>query len=307
VVALFFVLRSPTLQRWGKPMATLPKFANPYDPDNPNPDPVSFYIEHAPEDEKVAREMAETLKEYGHPQVDTMEQAKAVFVLISTFKTDTEANPQEQVVYPVYIQTADIKSKDLRRIQWIDFRNGVRDLHEIAQLLPDPAKLLKALGIRPMGRQLVLPSVIQYLMYFIIALAIFTVGSWLPFLVQYLPDILDFSDADVPLVLLAINLIVFVALSVLMFRALIRRKGWPSSVKSQIMSMLVLGGLVLWQLGLGDWVAEALGTFDVPDDFRGFSSFFPPVIYFVGNFIMLIFSLRKRREINRWFPSKVKK
>ena len=43
VIGLLFVLRPPGMQRWGKPKATLPKFANPYNPNNPNPEPISFF------------------------------------------------------------------------------------------------------------------------------------------------------------------------------------------------------------------------------------------------------------------------
>lgn len=52
-IALLLLLRSSALQRWGRPEANAPKFANPYKPNNPNPRPVRFYIDHAPQDRVI--------------------------------------------------------------------------------------------------------------------------------------------------------------------------------------------------------------------------------------------------------------
>lgn len=306
-VALFFVLRSPSMQRWGKPVATLPKFANRYQPDDVQPEPVPFYVDYAPQDRVLAEDLAEALEKVGHPQVQQADQADAVFAVISRFKTTTQADPQKQVVYPVILQTSDDLDENLSKVQWIDFRGGVRNLDALAQLLPDPARLLKALGIRPMGNQLILPPIIQYLIYFILALAIFTVGSWLPYIIQFLPDILDYSDADNALIMLVVNLILFVAISVFMTRVTIqRRQPWASHL-NMFIAMLGLGALIVWQYLINDAVLEAFGVFDNEDDFRGFSADFPQQIYVVGNFLMLLFVLWKRTDMRRWFPAKVSK
>jgi hypothetical protein len=307
VIALFFVLRSPTMQRWGKPIATLPKFAKPQTPDNPNPEPISFFVDHASQDRIVAQELSEILVKYGHPRSDELDQAEAVFTVVSRFHAATEADPQKQVVYPVIVQTTEELDEELSKVQWIDFRHGVRNLEALAQLLPDPAKLLKALGIRPMGNQLILPPIIQYLIYFIFALAIFTVGSWLPFILQFAMDIVDYSDADQALILLTISLIVFVALSVFMARVTIyRREPWASH-RNMFLVMIVLGFLILWQFFISETILEVFGVFDSENDFRGYSSYFPPFVYLVGNFIMLIFVILKRADMHRWFPAKTKK
>jgi hypothetical protein len=307
VVALFFVLRSAPMQRWGKEMATRPQFANLYKPDNPNPAPVSFYIDHAPQDQVVAQDLSDTLQKYGHPKSEEPDQAEALFAVVSQFKTNTEADPECQTVYPVIVQTTEDIHDKLNKVQWIDFRHGIRNLEALAQLLPDPAKLLSALGIRPMGNQLILPPVIQYLIYFIMMLAIVTVGSWLPFVTQFMWDIFDYSDADSALFQLVINLILFVALSVFMTRVTIQRRQPWASHRNMFLAMLVLGVLIFWQFMLSDTVMEAFGVFDSDDDFRGFSAYFPPVIYVVGNFIMLLFVLWKRADMRRWFSAKVKK
>jgi hypothetical protein len=158
-----------------------------------------------------------------------------------------------------------------------------------------------------MGNQLIVPPIIRYLIYLIIALAIFTLGSWLPYIFQFLPDILDYSDADSALLMLVINLILFVSLSVFMTRVIIRRSQPWASHRNMFVAMLVLGALILWQYLINDAVLEAFGVFDDIDDFRGFSADFPPIIYVVGNFLMLLFVLWKRVDMNRWFPARVKK
>lgn len=304
VIALLLVLHSPTLQRWGKPVATRPKFANLYTPDNPNPKPVPFYVDHAPQDRIAAQDLSNALKAYGHPQVDNMRAASAIFVLVSRFKTDTEVDPQKQVVYPVILQTTDTIQENLQKVQWIDFRNGFRNLNALAQLLPDPARLLKALGIRPMGNQTILPPIIQYLTYFIVALAVVTIGSWLPYLIQFAPDIIDYSDADFGLLMLVLNLILFVALSVFMVRVTGSRHERWASQRLMFILMLGLGALIFWQVMINDTVLEAFGVFENINDIRGFSADFPPLIYIAGNILMTIFVFLKRADMRRWFPAK---
>jgi hypothetical protein len=304
VIMLFFILRSPYLQRWGKPVATLPKFANRYNPDNPNPEPIPFYVDHAPQDRVVAEDLSKTLVEYGHPQVAEPDEAKAVFAVVSRFKTSTAADPQKQVVYPVILQTTDEIDEKLSKVQWIDYRHGVRNLDALAQLLPDPEKLLKALGIRPMGDQLILPSIIQYLIYFIIALAVFTVGSWLPYIIQFLPDIIDYSDADTALVGLVVNLVIFVALSIFMTRVTVQRRQPWASHRNMFLVMLGLGFLILWQVIINETILDVFIDWENENDLRGFSAYFPPLVYIVGNFIMLIFVLRRRADMRRWFPAR---
>ena len=305
VISLFFVFRSAAWQRWGKPAATMPKFANPYDPNNPNPEPTPFFVDSAPEDQTVAADLTKTLLEYGHPQVEDIHQAKAVFVLISNYNKTTEADPQKQVVFPILLQTTDNINEKLGKVQWIDFRNGVRDLHEIAQLLPNPEKLLRALGVRPMGNQLILPPVIQYLMYFIIALAVLVVGSWLPYILQYLPDIVEYADADASLIQLAISVALFIALSVFMVRAIVQRQGRLAISRNMWLALAGLGLLILWQ-NLASISIDDVILID-ENDFRGMSALFPPVIYVLGNILMGIFLVLKRKDVRYWFLKKTKK
>jgi hypothetical protein len=252
----------------------------------------------------LAEDITAALERQGHSQVDMPDHAQVVFTLISRYKTSSRSDPQKQVVYPVIIQSTHGMDENLTKVQWIDYRAGVRNLDALAQLLPDPARLLRALGIRPMGNQLILPPIIQYLIYFIMTLAIVTVGSWLPYIIQFLPDILDYSDADLALIMLVINLVLFVALSLFMTRVtILRLQPWATHL-NMFIAMLGLGALIAWQYMINENVLDAFGVYDNLDDYRGFSADFPPFVYVVGNLFMLLFVLWKRAEKRRWFPAK---
>ena len=306
VIPLIFVLRSPAMQRWGKPEATMPKFANPYQPNNPNPKPVSFVVDHAPQDRAVADELTQVLRKYGHPQLDDIRTAQAVFVLASNFKNNTQADPQKQVVFPVILQTVDI-APEISKVQWIDFRAGLRNLDAIAQLLPQPGQLLQALGVRPMGNTLLLPTVILYLVYFIAALAVFTFGLWIPYFYQYIDDILYTEGLGSILAGLAMSLIIFGLMCYFMVKGIVNRRGLFASVWMVVLAIIVLGAIIYWQDTLNLAFLDAVGSLDNVDDSRGFSADYPPRIYGIGSLGMLIFMAIRSRDVRLWFPAKPKK
>lgn len=305
VIALLVILRTPSMQRWGKPVATLPKFANRFEPDNPNPEPISFFVDYAAEDRVTGHDLTETLQAYGHPQVDEIQTAQAVFALISRYKTSTVADPEKQVVYPVILQTSDEIAPELSKVQWIDFRHGLRNLSSIAQLLPDPEKLLKALGIRPMGEQLILPSAIMYWLYFLIFLAIIIIGSWLPYLIQLFPFITQTSETWGPSLLLILDLIIFAGVIALMARALVQRSGFLAAPLPFLLAMMILGFLIFMQTELDLYIWGPI--FDLYEDAPGgLSADYPGYIFGIGNAIMLIVSLWRREDLRRWFPARSK-
>jgi len=304
---LIVVLRSPTLQRWGKPEATMPKFANLFQPDNPNPKPVSFFVDHAVQDRAAAEELTRVLKRYGHPQADDIQSAQTVFVLASDFKRDTQADPQRQVVIPIILQTVEIVP-EISKVQWIDFRAGLRNLDAIAQLLPEPERLLQALGVRPTGNNLLLPGVILYLVYFITSLAVFTFGLWLPYFYQYLDDILFTDGLGAILAGLAGSLVVFGALCYFMVKGIVNRRGLFTSVSMVVLGILVLGVLIYWQDTLNLAFLDAVGSLDLQniDDPRGFSADYPPWIYGIGAAGMVLFMILRARDVRLWFPARAK-
>ena len=311
-IILVFVLRSPAMQRWGKEQATMPRFANPYRPDNPKPKSVSFYVDYAPEDQKIANELITVLKKYGHTQATQLTEAQSVFVLLSRFKSDSSADMEKQIVFPIILQTNDKISENLSRVQWIDLRTGVRGLDAIAQLLPEPAKLLRALGNRPRGNQLIVPAPIMAMMYFLILLGIFALGAFFQFFFGLAASDISsdsFGNAFGPALFpFLISLILAGILLFIMSRSLLRRQGRLASFRNFTIALAVLGFLLLWELSLGEQVFEALATFEKHvNEYAANITFFPFAIYVLGGFIMAIFLFTHRRDIMLWFPAKPSK
>lgn len=303
---LLFILRSPAMQRWGKPEAIIPKYADPRDANIQNPVPISFYLDHAIQDSVIAEDMINALKKYGHPQVDNIKDAKAVFVLISQFKSDTEAVPEKQMVFPVMVQTNDKIAEKLFKIQWIDYRPGVRGLETIAQLLPNPKELLKALGMRPVSTQTVYSPVITALYYFIIFLCLINVGSSLDYIFD--PSARwDASDESWNLVVIGfvVNVILSCGISYFMVRGLTSRKGVFSSFSSICTGIFILGILLLGQFLLDISLLMEIENSGVDMDsvyysFANISLF----IYFLGIFVIGLIFFKNKRDTQRWFPAK---
>jgi hypothetical protein len=309
IAALVLLLRSPAMQRWGKEQATMPRFANPYSPDNPHPRSVSFYVDYAPEDQKVARELIAVLEKYEHRQASQIGDAESVFVMLSRYKSDSPADPQKQVVFPVILQTNDNISKDLSKVQWIDLRTGVRGLDAIAQLLPEPARLLKALGNRPRGNQLILPTPIMAMMYFLIVLGIFALGSFFQFFFGLAAsDISEetFGNAFGPALFPFLFSIILAGILIIsMVRSLVQRRGRLASFRNFTIALAVLGLLFLWEAILGENVFETLATHEKNvNQFAANVTLFPLLIFVLGGAIMAVFLFTHRKDIMLWFPEK---
>ncbi len=287
---LALVLRSRGMQRWGKPQACLTKFANPYHPGEEAPLPVAFFIDHAPQDRRVADEMVRKFQELGHPRAMEIETAKAVFVLLSGYKQDTEANPERQVVYPVMLQTCQPAEK-LSKIQRIDFRGGVRNLDAMARLLPHPDRLLAALGVRPAGNRLVMPPIIMSMYYFLLLLGIFTLGSIVD------SGLKNRKGFIAGLTATAISLPLLGVLLLLMLRALTRRSGRLASF--MVFSLGLVGlGLLLYIHVIGQFVdVEAANNYTL-------TLTYPLYAHVVGMTVMGIFMAYRYRDVWRWFPAK---
>ncbi len=293
VPVLIFVLRSKGMQRWGKPQASLIKFASLYRPEGQPPKAVSFFIDNAPQDRHIAAEMARTFEKYDHPRAADIQSAEAVFVLLSEFKNDTEADPESQSVFPVMIQTCE-PAERLSKVQWIDFRRGVRNLDAMARLLPEPARLLKALGVRPMGNQLTLPPIIMGMYYFLTLLGIFILGSVFKNAWEF-PD--NFFAAFFPT---AIVLGLIAVLLYFMNRGLIRRKGRLAGFVSFSFALLGFGVLSTVQTFLPAIMRSEDADFSLAEAY-------PLFAFVVGMTVMLIFLGFRYRDVHRWFPARAKK
>jgi hypothetical protein len=304
-IALLFILRSRALQRWGKPEATIPRYANPHNVEAITPKPVSFFVDSAVQDRAAAEDLIEALKKYGHTPAADIHSARAVLVVISRFKANTEADPEKQVVFPVMIQYNEAIDQKLQKIQWIDFRPGVRKLDAIARLLDDPIELLKALGMRPVSSQTVYSPIVTTIYYFMIYLTAFTVGSSFKYFLSSIDSLLNLSDETLSNVFLGLimQMILFGVLTFFVIRGVTTRKGWFASFGILALSFLVIGMLLFWQMDMastaGAELEAATGT-----DTTNLAAFMPFLIYFVGIIVMVIVFFRNRRDIQRWFPAR---
>ena len=304
-ISLLFILRSAALQRWGKPEATIPRYANPYNVEGITPKPVSFFVDYAPHDRVVAQELIDTLKKHGHIQAENIRSADSVLVMISRFKSHTEADYEKQVVFPVMLQYNDNTAPELLKIQWIDFRPGVRKLEAIAKLLDNPAELLKALGMRPVSSQTIYSPIVTAIYYLMIYLTAFTVGSSLKYFLGSSEGLVNLSDETLGSVFLGLifQMIMFCVLTILILRGVTTRKGWFASFWMLVVGLLGIGALLFWQVDMATTASLELET-ATGTDTTNIAVYLPFLIYFVGIFIMLGIFFRNRRDIQRWFPAR---
>jgi hypothetical protein len=291
---LVFVLRSKGIQRWGKPEACLTKFNNPYRADKLQPRPVSFFIDHAPQDHRIADEMAQLFQEHNHPQAANIRTADVVFALLSKFNQDTDADPESQTVFPVMIQDCAPADK-LSKVQWIDFRGGVRNLEAMAKLLHEPENLLAALGVRPAGSQLILPPIIRSMYYFLILLGIFILGSVVLFGSRSREGFFSgiiFTTTTLPLMS---------GLIFLLIRALTQRSGKLASFLIFSLALLGIGFLLAVQF-LGQFFSETSEKYE-----HDLAVIYPGFAYLAGMLVMSIFLLYRFRDVRRWFPARAPK
>jgi len=303
--ALLILLNSRGMRIWSKPIASAPQFANPYYPEIRNPEPVPFFIEHAVQDTKYANAVAKQLTRFGHPQVEDAREAQASLVLLSHFKDSTTINPEEHALYPIVIQDAKITDERILRIQWIDFRRGLRQLDSLAKLLPQPAKLLKALGVAPISEQAVYPRIIQMLDYYLVLLGFFSLSAWLVSLAEQwralvqLPAFPLFVAASTLLLILTMTIIVQTR------RGLISREGRFASLGALIAGILGIGviGVVQTFFSIRMFMAASgLDQIDSRGDVRGMVIIFMPFCYLLGLMLLFLFALFNFRDLMRWFP-----
>jgi len=304
-ISLLFILRSAALQRWGKPEATIPRYANPYDVENITPKPVSFFVDYAQHDRVAAQDLIDALKQHGHIQMDNIHDARAALVMISRFKADTEADPDKQAVFPVMLQYNDNIAPKLQKIQWIDFRPGIRKLEAIAKLLDNPSELLKALGMRPVSSQTVYSPIVTTIYYFMIYLTSFTVGSSIKYFLSSIDSLLNLTDDTFGNIFfgLILQMILFCVLTFLVIRGVTSRKGWFASFGTLVVSFIAIGILLLWQMNMAGTAGVELQEL-IGEDTTNIAAFLPFAIYIVGIIAMAIVFFRNRQDIKRWFPAK---
>ena len=307
-ILLLIVLRLPGMQRWGRPEASAPKFANLYRPNILKPEPVHYYIDYAPEDKVIARELEKELTRHGHTAAKELASANEALVLLSRFKTDTEADPEKQVVYPILIQRVKLPEK-LSKVQWIDFRKGVRNLEAIAKLLPQPAKLLTALGVRPTSSgQAAMPNIVIALVDFLIIMGMVNLGS-------FFLNMLELTSLNLRLVaeyesfrvlwIIFMQLLSTVAsgwLIYFMVRSLSDRIGWFTKPLALIFGFIVILLLFFWQLILGSNMNDLLLKYGIVAETLFYA--LPFIFMFTGLFIMIVLVLFRIKALRMWLPAK---
>lgn len=303
--AMLFLLSSRGMRAWGKPGASAPRSVR-YRPDITQPAPVPFYIEHAPEDRKFAEAISGGLKKYGHPQVPDAAGAQVSFLIVSRYRNTTAIDPQTQVVYPIIVQDTVIEEESLQRIQWIDFRRGLRNLKNLAILLPEPAKLMKALGVIPIGNQAVYPRIIQMLDYFLTLLAFFSISIWIPLWLEFYKQFLEYDNLVPFLIINAILSILIVRAVFSSRRALIRREGKLASLGRLILSVLWIGLIGFVQTIYITNVILVLTGAVKPELTRGYIIIFLPLSFALGIVLISLFAIWNFSDLTRWFPYKGK-
>ncbi len=128
---------------------------------------VKFFIDHAPEDGRYAEKLRHVLEKHRHEYVEGDKNPQAVFVLLSIHKNKTVYKAGNGLsLFPIVLQKPGNIDGELGKIQWLDFRRGMRNLDKIATLLPEPEKLVRVLAVPPSGRQEVFPLIINALQFF---------------------------------------------------------------------------------------------------------------------------------------------
>lgn len=302
---IFLILiRLKSIQQWGKPIASRPKFSKLYRPKKEELKPITFTIDSAPEDKRYARAIVRNLERHGHHYIVPEKAADVGIVLLSSFKTDSHLDPEKQIVYPVILQKTSVADPRLKRIQWIDFRRGTKNMKSFCFLLSQPEKMVKALGIVPPGRQTVLPKIIQGTSYYLLLMCVFQLGS----ILTLLPQSLIVSIPNIQFLIFSAS--IFIAISMLMHQSLITRKGFFNSIAYLWLSLLFLGGLVLTQFvmtagaytGNSDQVPSSM-----PEIMLGFSSnmtfsihFAIAIIYALGLALVFFGTILSWQDLRRW-------
>jgi len=297
---LFLLLRSKAMRRWGKPIAVRPRFANRQIPRVLHPRPITFTVDAAPEDFRYNHDLTKGMEKYGHRFVAEAE-AEVAFVLISRYKTATTLNPEARIVYPVLIQSTGAIDPKMERVQWIDFRRGLRNLDALAQLIPEPTKIFKALGIAPMGNQTVLPPIIRALVIYLIVLGIFTFGGWATSMLQ-LSHIISWKEVlgSVIWLLIILGSIYFAT------NSLLHRKGGVASPLYLLpVLMLGIGWSVLFLNSQTFQVKSSVSNKE--DDLRGAVMLASLFIYVTGLMVLTPAALWYWKDFRRWCPQRHKR
>jgi hypothetical protein len=81
---------------------------------------------------------------------------------------------------------------------------------------------------------------------------------------------------------------------------LVNRKGLASSFIGLTVGMLLLGGIIYWQVVIDSTILTIL---NLEADVFGYSSYYPTYFYLIGNALMAVYLFFNRADLKRWFPA----
>ena len=298
---MLLLLISPAMQRRARPEAAFTRFANPLSTKGITPTSVSFFIDHASEDGKYAEDLRAVLEKHGHVYARPDLPAEAIFVLLSSYKKETKYDPDQQSVFPILLQAVtDIEVK-LQRIQWIDFRKGIKNAKALARLLPEPQKLLKALASPPTGAQEIFPTAVSVLQYFYLFVGLLGGGSILLSILTLVSEIVSRTinlDIFFEIVFLTIQGILLAGTIVLSVRGLRFRRGGISSIYPLIV-LLLFQASIYFSNFLSSVRYYSLSS-DASISFLNIS--FSGIAFLGGLGISAVFIALGWKDLYRWFP-----
>jgi len=185
---------------------------------------------------------------------------------------------------------------------------GIRNLDRLAKLLPEPSKLLNAIGIAPISGQVLYPRIIEILDYFLTLLAFFALSAWIPLGIELGRELFQLDNWISFLIVNAIFSALTLVIIFLARRALIRREGRLASLRWLIASLFFIGLIVFIQAFylLANIAAATALAIPIPasDDLRGSVSMFMPCSCTLGMLMIGFLSLWNWQDLIRWFPSR---
>jgi hypothetical protein len=302
---LAILLLTPPMQRRAKPEAARVRFANPQRLDGTKPRSIAFAIDHAPEDGQYAADLHRGLEKHGHRPAGAEETPEAIFVLISGYKKRSDFDPDRQAVFPIVLQAVGDIDPVLQRIQWINFRQGMRNVNKLAKLLPEPERLLKVLAVAPAGRQEVFPFAVNALQYFFLLTGILAGGGLLTSVLSLLELMINGAlgqEQWFKLAFVTLNGLLLFGTVTFSVRVLRSRTGGASAFYPlliltifQMTIHLCLYGILIYSESNDENIIKAL-------DSASSGSVLSLLAFPVGLIIITLILIFRWRDLYRWLP-----
>ncbi len=297
----FILLQTKTLRRWVQPSAARPSGIPRMRVDTPSPASLRFGVDHAPQDSRYVNDFISQMQKEGHKCVPNDQPMDAAFVFISTYKRDTVYDTEHQVVYPIILQDVVDLPRPLQRLQWMDYRRGLRNVPALARLLHDPRRLLDVLGSVPLGNQAVTPYMVQMILFVLALVGMFTVAGWLPAVLFVGRQLAEHAQLSLFLLFHVPVLAATLAMVYFSSRALQNRRGWLASWPGLVLTFVVLL-LTAWlgYTGVG-FLAELVGP---TMHAGGIGPVLGPITFALGAVVIFVMLPFLWRDLHRWMPAK---